>query len=112
MIVPGIGGPAGLEDLTFRREIVRKLDKRLDPDGWPPDGKVVASSVTIQEGRRRRRGRSDAGRGRLAVGRGPVRDRQGPVGVLWSGRDREVGDRPDAALPLRADAGIPDRLGN
>jgi hypothetical protein len=50
VIVPGLGGPAGLEDLTFRREIVRKLDKRLDPDGWPPDGKAVASSIKIKSG--------------------------------------------------------------
>lgn len=51
VLVPGIGGaPAGLEDLTFRREIVRRLDKRLDPGGWLPDGKVVASSLTIKMG--------------------------------------------------------------
>ena len=40
--IPGIGGPAGgLEELTFRRDIVRTLDKRLDSDGWPPDGKAA-----------------------------------------------------------------------
>ena len=48
VIVPGVAGPGGLDDLTFRREIVRKLDKRLDPDGWLPDGKVVASSIAIK----------------------------------------------------------------
>ncbi len=50
VLVPGLGGPGGLEDLTFRREIVRKLDKRLDPDGWLPDGKVVASSIRLKAG--------------------------------------------------------------
>jgi hypothetical protein len=51
VVIPGVGGPAaGLEDLTFRREIVRKLDKRLDPDGWAPDGKSIASSVIIKTG--------------------------------------------------------------
>jgi hypothetical protein len=49
--IPGVGGPAGgLEDVSLRREIVRKLDKRLDPGGWLPDGKVIASSVTIKMG--------------------------------------------------------------
>lgn len=51
VMIPGVGGPAaGFEDLSFRREIVRKLDKRLDPDGWPPDGKAVASSVVVKMG--------------------------------------------------------------
>jgi hypothetical protein len=51
VIVPGVGGPAGgLDNLTFRREIVRKLDKRLDPDGWLPDGKAVASTIAIKNG--------------------------------------------------------------
>lgn len=49
--IPGLGGPnGGVEDLSFRREIVRRLDKRLDPDGWLPDGKVVASSLTVKMG--------------------------------------------------------------
>jgi hypothetical protein len=43
VIVPGLGGPADLEDLTFRREVVRRLDKRLDPRGT-----AVASSIRIK----------------------------------------------------------------
>lgn len=51
VMVPGVGGPdAEFGELSFRREIVRKLDKRLDPDGWLPDGKVVASSVVVKMG--------------------------------------------------------------
>lgn len=49
--LPGIGGPsAEFSDLSFRRAIVRTLDKRLDPDGWLPDGKAVASSVVVKAG--------------------------------------------------------------
>lgn len=51
VVIPGVGGPAAeFGELSFRREIVRKLDKRLDPDGWPPDGKAVASSVVVKMG--------------------------------------------------------------
>jgi len=51
VLIPGVGGPvAGWDDVSFRREIVRKLDKRLDPDGWLPDGKAVASSVIVKMG--------------------------------------------------------------
>ncbi len=49
--IPGVVEPAaGLDELCFRRDIVRKLDKRLDPDGWAPDGKAVASSVVVKSG--------------------------------------------------------------
>jgi hypothetical protein len=49
--IPDLNGPAAeFADLSFRREIVRKLDKRLDPAGWPPDGKAVASSVVVKMG--------------------------------------------------------------
>ena len=49
MTIPGLAGPAGgFEDLCFRRDMVRKLDKRLDPDGWLPDGKAVTSSLAIK----------------------------------------------------------------
>ena len=51
VLIPGLGGPAvGFEALTFRREIVRKLDKRLDPDGWLPDGKSVSNSLIVKMG--------------------------------------------------------------
>jgi hypothetical protein len=81
VLIPGVGGPAGgIEDMSFRREIVRKLDKRLDPNGWLPDGKVVASSVTVKMGEEAVGGevaagaggwpwvevRSDSGKGRWA----------------------------------------------
>jgi hypothetical protein len=63
LLLPGLGEPAGLEHLTFRREIVRKLDKRLDPDGWLPDGKVVASSLRVHGGDDRVTGEVIAGPG-------------------------------------------------
>lgn len=51
LAIPGIAGPgAAFEDLLFRREIVRRLDKRLDPGSWPPDGKAVASSLVVKGG--------------------------------------------------------------
>lgn len=51
VLIPGVGeGANGLDDITFRRHIVRKLDKRLDPDGWLPDGKIIASSATVKMG--------------------------------------------------------------
>ena len=43
VIVPGVGAGGNPDDLTFRREPVRRLDKRLDPDG-----KAVASSIVIK----------------------------------------------------------------
>jgi hypothetical protein len=49
--VPGLAAPGDrFEDVTFRRSVVRKLDKRLDPAGWLPDGRVVASSLTVKSG--------------------------------------------------------------
>jgi len=51
LAIPGIGGPiAGLRDLSFRSEIVRTLDERLDPDGWLPDGQAIASTVVVKMG--------------------------------------------------------------
>jgi hypothetical protein len=52
VFVPGIGNPGGVDNLSFRRDIIRKLDKRLDPDDWPPDGKAIASTVAIKIGDR------------------------------------------------------------
>jgi len=49
VVIPGLAGPAGGQtDLAFRREPVRFLDKRLDPDGWPANGKTVASTVAVK----------------------------------------------------------------
>jgi len=49
--IPGLGGSTnGLGELTFRQDIAKKLDKRLDADSWPPDGKVVASSILVKRG--------------------------------------------------------------
>ena len=51
VLIPGLGGPCSeLGALSFRRDIVRDLDKRLDASGWPPDGRSVASSVTVKAG--------------------------------------------------------------
>jgi len=50
LAIPGIGSADGLEELTFRKGIVRKLDKRLDPDGWLPDGKAIASTLSLRKG--------------------------------------------------------------
>jgi hypothetical protein len=51
LVVPGLDGPgSGQRDLTFRRDFVRELDKRLDPAGWRPDGKTVASTVVVKAG--------------------------------------------------------------
>ena len=48
--IPGVDSSDGLEELTFRKGIVRKLDKRLDPDCWLPDGKAIASTLTLKKG--------------------------------------------------------------
>ncbi len=64
VVIPGIGGPRGeLEELSFKRDIVRPLDKRLDADGWLPDGKAVASTLTVKKG-------DDSALGEVAAGAG------------------------------------------
>ena len=64
VMIPGIGGPVvEYGELSFCREIVRKLDKRLDPDGWLPDGKVIASSVVVKTGEATAAGEVAAGTG-------------------------------------------------
>lgn len=51
LVIPGLGGAsAGVEEVSLRRTIVRTLDKRLDPEGWMPDGKAVACSVVVKNG--------------------------------------------------------------
>lgn len=49
LVVPGLGGPADQQqELSFRRDIVRQLDKRFDPDGWAVDAKTVASTIAVK----------------------------------------------------------------
>lgn len=49
LVIPGLGKPsAKQQELTFTRDIVRKLDKRLDADGWPPNGQAMASAVAVK----------------------------------------------------------------
>ncbi len=49
--VPGLGEPSpSMRALSFRRNHVRTLDKRLDPTGWPPDPKVVSSALVVKTG--------------------------------------------------------------
>ena len=49
--IPGLSGPSSaLRDLTMRRDIVRRLDKRLAPEGWPADEQAIASSITVKTG--------------------------------------------------------------
>ncbi len=46
VLIPGLGGPAGeLRELTFRRDVSRRFDKRLDPASLP-----VAASVLVKTG--------------------------------------------------------------
>lgn len=81
IVVPGLGGPAGgVRELSFRQDVVSRLDKRLDPDGGP-GGKAVASSLVVKPagegvvaevtpgaaGWAWVEGRYDPGKGRLAV---------------------------------------------
>jgi hypothetical protein len=58
VVIPGIGGPAGLRDLSFRQEIVRQMDKRLDPDGV-----AAASSIAVKPGEEGAVGEVTAGPG-------------------------------------------------
>ncbi|MBN9521193.1 hypothetical protein J0H58_22180 [bacterium] len=49
--VPGLGGPVGgLGEVAFGREMVRRLDKRLDPDGWAGDGPTVTRTIAVKPG--------------------------------------------------------------
>jgi hypothetical protein len=47
--LPGSDAQAAADSLSLRRQdIIRKLDKRFDADAWPPEGKVVASSLALK----------------------------------------------------------------
>ncbi|MCE9532497.1 MAG: hypothetical protein K8T89_15455 [Planctomycetes bacterium] len=47
--IPGLGGAANAStDLTFCRDIMKRLDKRLDAENWLPDGKVITSSAVMK----------------------------------------------------------------
>lgn len=49
--IPSLEGLAGSErELTFRRDVVKLLDKRLTPDGWPTDEKAIASTLVVKGG--------------------------------------------------------------
>jgi len=54
MTLPGTAEaelPAPLA-LAFRQaDVITELDKRLDPAGWPPNGKLVASALVVKAGR-------------------------------------------------------------
>ena len=46
--IPGVGSPAdGIDGVTFTRDIVRTLGKRLDPAGWPSDGTRATATLTV-----------------------------------------------------------------
>jgi hypothetical protein len=44
---PGAGLPVPKYVVLRREEAITTLDKRLDADAWPPDGRIVASTMSI-----------------------------------------------------------------
>jgi len=51
MTIPGMGDsdlPVPTSMLFRQNEIITELDKRLDADAWPPDGKVKVSSIMLK----------------------------------------------------------------
>ena len=49
LVVPGIGAAAEEPvELVFHKNAIRRLDKRLDAEAWPPDGKIVAATVSVK----------------------------------------------------------------
>jgi hypothetical protein len=48
-LLPGSDGEAAADHLVLRRQdVIRKLDKKLDAVAWPPEGKIVASALTVK----------------------------------------------------------------
>ncbi len=49
LAIPGLAGPRGEQhELSFRRDIFRTLDKRLDPDAWTVEPKSAGTSVGVK----------------------------------------------------------------
>ena len=80
--VPGLStSPKEFDELVFRRDIVRRLDKRLAAEGWPTDDAATRFTILIKNGENGIRGevskdatgwpwvevRSHAGPGRFAI---------------------------------------------
>jgi hypothetical protein len=48
-VVPGLAGPRGHQsELVFRRDILRSLDKRLDPEAWTADPKTAGTTLVVK----------------------------------------------------------------
>ena len=84
IVVPGMGDAGNLpvpRRLAFRRrDVIRALDKRLDADAWPPDGKIIASRI------------------RCAGERGPVVGRIEHKGEGWPWVEMEFDGAKEARL--------------
>jgi hypothetical protein len=49
LAIPGIGGPAAHQrELSFHRDIARRLDKRFDLQGGDPTARTVASTIAVK----------------------------------------------------------------
>lgn len=47
LVVPGIGAADGFDELAFRRDAVRRLDKRLDSNGWWAEARTLAANGAV-----------------------------------------------------------------
>lgn len=48
LVIPGLAGPRGDQlELTFRRDILHKLDQRLDPEAWGAEPKTAGTTVGV-----------------------------------------------------------------